>query len=94
MKVTQNLQDKALLAQKAGYTHVSSICHRYKYTTYRHYVHIDAILLSCIGTNFTRPKTFLGTTSTQFYGIRPNAQAISFTDLFRIKNFTDQNQEQ
>lgn len=94
MKVTQNLKNKVLIAKKAGYTHVSSICNRFKYTTYRYYVHIDEILLSCIGINLTRPKTFLGQTSTQFYSVRQNAQAISFTDLFKIKNFTDQNQEQ
>lgn len=93
MKVTQNLKNKVLIAKKAGYTHVSSICHRYKYTTYRHYVRIDEILISRIGTNLTRPKTFPGQTSTQFYSVHQNAQAISFSDLFKITNFTDQNQE-
>lgn len=82
MIVTQNLKNRVSLAKANGYTHISSICSHHKATTYRHYIGVDEVLNSSIGTNFSYGR-YNGITSTLFRKNNIDAIPISYTTLFK-----------
>jgi len=83
MKITENFKTKCGKLKKVGFTHVSSVCSGEFRTVYRHYLSIDEILKTKIGTNKSYGR-YNGVTSKIFHSLNDNVKAITYQDVFNF----------